>query len=159
MVFIGVIFWKLGKTWFGLLLVGEMGHNGVRKRQKCLDKITGGGGSVMNTERFIDPNLKLVNNHHNGVTLLWPMLIWNVCFKCSLDACTPFSKWMEDFFSTQQYCYLPASDLSEKMNAWCVFHCENPEATLLFLSKMRQASHGMKTSHYERRMSLPKSFH
>lgn len=92
-----------------------MGHNGVWKQQKCLDKITEGGGSVMNTERFIDQNLKLVNNHHNRVMLLWPMLIWTVCFKCSLDACTPFSKWMEDFFSTQQYCYLPASNLSEKI--------------------------------------------
>lgn len=67
-----------------------------------------------------------------------------------------------DFFSTQQNCYLRASDLSEKMNAWCVFHCENPEASFLFLSKMRQASHekqGDETSHCERHTSLPKWFH
>lgn len=114
------------------------------------------------TERFIDQNLKLVNNHHNKVTLSWAMLLWIVCFKkCSLHACTPFSKWAE-WKTSFQHNRVYQHQIRNKWRLDVPFAAKTQKLLFYFCVKwgrLHTKNSEMKTSHCKTRTRLPSWFY
>lgn len=118
------------------------------------------------TERFIDQNLKLVNNHHNKVTSSWPTVCCSgLCAlkKCSLHACTPFSKWAAWKTSFQHNrTVIYQHQIRKKWRLDVPFAAKTQKLLFYFRVKwgrLHMKNSEMKTSHCEPRTSLPSWFH
>lgn len=95
------------------------------------------------TECFIDQKRRLVNKQHNKVTLR-PKLIWTVSFKRSLDAQRLFLNRLDGrfIFNTTKLLSTSIKRVRGTECLMCLSLQKKPEASLLFLPKMRQISLG-----------------